>query len=186
MDSWIVSSRADGVLGSGTESDPWSGGLRATTVVGILPANVTLSALVGTFYTITISGTSHPFLVNDFVLMNGFSLPNGELLNGTFKLTAATATSFSFQVYFEPPNTDLGLTGDLPYLSFIPGTDAPTAQLDPYLFDAVMRSLVAKGVPVTIHLGPGGDRSKNLHDGTDYIPRYDSKWDWKFGCIYWS
>ena len=86
-----IALRSDAALGSGTQADPWSGGVATSSVLNLNTANITVadntSDPVFPHFLITVGSTSHPFADQDFVLFNGFTNPDGELLNGTFKIT---------------------------------------------------------------------------------------------------
>ncbi|MBL9171512.1 MAG: hypothetical protein JNN07_27515 [Verrucomicrobiales bacterium] len=146
MDVYIAL-RDDGAMGSGVEADPWNGGLQNSVEYSLSAGGFSVDKVTSAPSTIvTVTLTNHPFLTNDIVLIKGIEGGDGELYNGSFIVTKLGANSFKYTV-----------------LSVAPGNTQPTGsptgsnikcQLDPYRFDALMRSLPTDK-PVTVHLGPG-------------------------------
>jgi hypothetical protein len=129
MEVWVTP-RTDGVLGSGTEDDPFDGTLYSTpalTVTGITGTN----SLIATATT----ATNHGFQSLQVVQISGVvpnydsnGKPFGASYNGLFVITnVLTPTKFQYTMRMMPAQDVSG-----------PGV---TCQLDKTFFDAVMRSL---------------------------------------------
>ena len=136
LDVWIAL-RTDGVKGTGTESDPYDGSVRPKPVL----TGITISRS-GNIATVT--ANNHGYPNGSLVVIAGATGPDGAYYNGTFGISNVTQNTF-----------DYGMTGT-------PGASATgslTCTLDPYEFDALMRSLPAY---TTIHLGPGTFETKGF------------------------
>ncbi|MBI3867462.1 MAG: hypothetical protein HY299_02940 [Verrucomicrobia bacterium] len=141
-----IAIRSDNAKGSGTQDDPWNGGLRNSPVYSVTAVSITS---VANGYTVTITPSpTQPFQTNDIIQMSSFTGVNGELLNGSFFVTSTGMGTFSYFVQYA------GGQNEAPPLPTGSYAASPTCRLDPYLFDEVMRAL-PKTVPVTVHLGPG-------------------------------
>jgi hypothetical protein len=127
-----IALRTDGAIGSGTEDDPYDGSTRATT-------KLTVSSLTSSGQTAAATCNNHPFKDGHFVLIDGASGPDAAYYNGTFQISNVTSNSFQYTMWGAPVSS--------------PATGTVTCQLDPYEFDAVMRSLGSSAVAV--RLGPG-------------------------------
>src|SRR6266851_2717981 len=88
MDIWVAP-RTDGVLGSGTEEDPYDGSVRATPLL-------TVSSLTSSGNTATAIATNHGFKSGQLVRITGVSSGNNPdydsaYYNGTFAITPLPA-----------------------------------------------------------------------------------------------
>jgi len=150
MDVYIAL-RSDGAIGSGTENDPWNGGRANYPVFSVTAVTVGTITNNAPFTVTVTTSVAHGFNESgEIVLIKGISYPNGELLNGSFWVTPVTGqpSQFTYSVYYSPLNQyPAPPAGALT-------TSGVTCQKDPFLFDAVMRSLAPTN-PVRVHLGPG-------------------------------
>lgn len=127
-----VAIRGDGSMGTGTQMDPWNAAFNNTT--SYTPTAITR---VGT--TATVALTAHPFKPGDRVLIAGATGADGLLYNGSFVVATTATSSFTYTLTATPSANASGTF---------------SVRIDPYRFDAVMRSLANAG-PVCIYLGPG-------------------------------
>jgi hypothetical protein len=152
LDVWIAL-RNDAVKGSGTEQDPWNGGVASTPAIS---ATMTRSG-----NTATATAVNHGFKNGDLVLIAGATGADAKYYNGTFSISNVFANTFDYTMPGIPQSS--------------PATG--TCQLDPYLFDAVMRSLPGSP-PLTVHLGPGTFETKGYSNPartTSWTPRNGMK-----------
>lgn len=153
-----VALRSDGARGSGTEADPYSGGFWNSPLYNVTAIALSNWGLGDNFYIVTLTFAAHSFAVGDMIEVAGFQGADGELLNGRFKVYSVDIPNakLSYLVLFS------GAFNQLPALSASPSITGASCRLDPYLFDAVMRSL-PQNVPVTVHLGPGVFQTKGYN-----------------------
>ena len=113
IDVWIAI-RNDGALGSGSEQDPWSGGVLATPVFTVTQIQVATSPTVPltNLYLVTLTtAQDHGFKTGDLVIVRGVpsgvttydydsndtpGTTNGKYLNGTFSVTVIGTTQFTY------------------------------------------------------------------------------------------
>jgi hypothetical protein len=124
LDVWVAP-RIDGVLGSGTEEDPYDGSVRATPIVAV--DSITSSGTTATATT----HINHGFQTNQLVRVFGVTDSDAKYYNGTFVITVVNSTTFSYVMAGSP----------------VANVSDVSCQADPYFFDSVMRSLP---MPVTI------------------------------------
>src|SRR5207249_7708121 len=123
--------------GSGTENDPFDGGIRPQPVLtGI---SITHSVKVA-----TVTATNHGYATGNIIVVDGATGTDGELYNGTFPIYGVTQNAFNYEMLDTP---GANASGSL------------TCTLDPYQFDAVMRTLQAN---TAVHLGPGTFETKGF------------------------
>lgn len=132
IDVWATP-RTDGIVGSGTQTDPYDTSPR-------LAAKVTINGgsgltNVGTEATAT-CGIAHGYNNNDRVVVFGASKPE---FNGIFVIYGATSTAFKYRMDAVP------LSGG--------GTAASAQKVLELRFDTVLQTLV--GINTCVHLGPG-------------------------------
>lgn len=126
IEVWIAP-RADGQLGSGTEDDPYDGSVRATPQITV--SNISSG---GTTATVT-TAVNHGFQNLQLVQISGVSAPDGAYFNSSFVISGVTSTTFNIRLW-GAHTASVSAAGIY-------------CQLDPYLFDAIMRSLP---MPVSI------------------------------------
>src|SRR5690242_2599405 len=138
LDVWIAL-RTDGVMGSGTESDPYDGGVRTQALVAI--SSLVRDSGPNTSPSVAVANTgavNHGYIEGEVVTIAGATGATGPYYNGTFNIFSVTANSFKYQ------------------MSQDPGADATgsniTCQLDPHMFDFWMRRVAPY---CGVHIGPG-------------------------------
>src|SRR4030095_13977006 len=92
----------------------------------------------------TVTANNHGYADGNIVVVAGADGPDGALYNGTFSIHGVSQNQFKYYMVADP---GANATGTL------------TCTLDPYEFDALMRSLP---VNTTIHLGPGTFETKGF------------------------
>ena len=125
---------------------------------GIQITSITSSALVAT----VVTSANHGFKANDVVRIAGVTGISGAgtnqyfYYNGSFVVTpdAVDPKKFTYAV------------ADLPGGPAASSPGVMTCQLDPYLFDKVMRGLATSG-PVTVRVGPGVFETRGHANSTD-------------------
>src|SRR5436190_12186506 len=97
-----VTRRTDGVLGSGTEDDPFDG-----STVG--PPSISISSItfVGTMATV-ITAVAHGFLNGNVVQVQGAAGADEWYYNGVFPITYISATQFSYTMNGTPASAAFG------------------------------------------------------------------------------
>ena len=138
----LVANRTDGSLGAGTQMDPLNATFNNT-------ASFTPSAISRTTTTATVTLTAHPFKVGDRVLVAGATGADGSLYNGSFTVATIATNTFTYIMVGTPSANAAGTF---------------SVRIDPYRFDAVMRSLASAG-PVCIYLGPGEFKTLGYYEG---------------------
>lgn len=167
MDVYIAL-RSDGAIGSGTENDPWNGGRANYPVFSVTAVTVGTITNNASFAVTVTTSVAHGFNQSgEIVLIKGIGYPDGELLNGSFWVTPVTSqpTQFTYSVYYSPLNQYPSPSAGALTISGV------TCQKDPFLFDAVMRSLAPTN-PVRVHLSPGVFETK----GYQYFFRDSVSW----------
>jgi hypothetical protein len=122
--------------------DPWNGSYKASSSFSV--TGITRSGL-----TATAASTAHPFKTGDRVVVSGVTGAYANLYNGSFTVTGFAANTFDYTMAASPGGNVTG--------SF-------SAQVDPFRFDSIMRSLASSG-PVCVHIGPGEFRTLGYYDG---------------------
>ncbi len=125
LDVWIAA-RTDGIVGSGTEEDPFDG--TRTGPPSIAVSSITFGATTATVTT----SVNHGFSTDDFVLVEGANGPDAGLYNGVFSITYVSATSFSYTMPGTPQSAAVGVL---------------SCQLDPL---TVISSLTSTGTMATV------------------------------------
>jgi hypothetical protein len=140
IDVWIAWRTTDGSgpIGTGTQVDPYDGGVSAGTAKAI-------SSFSATGNLITANATGHGFVQGNVVWISGATDP---ALNGTFRVESALANSFTFHSAAVPAVTTGG---------------GSARNVTEFRFDTVMRSLL--GPNTTVHLGPGEFPTAGYHEG---------------------
>ncbi len=134
---WI-SLRTDGVAGSGTQSDPYDGSMRASPPISI--SSLTSPASPGDQQAATVTtAVPHGFAEGDVVTIAGVTGSGAATWNGTFPIYNATANIYQFQYYLQAVPADV-VSG------------SPTASKLTFLFDSLMSLMPAN---TTVHLGAG-------------------------------
>jgi hypothetical protein len=146
MDVYIAN-RTDGVLGSGTQNDPFDGSTQAKfdALMAALPILVTSITNSGT--TATVTAMNHGFTNGNLVLIDGATGANASLYNGNFTISNATGNTFQYTMTGTP-------------------TGSATGTISCRLSQST-GPLVPLGVnpPLAIHLGPGTFQTNGYADG---------------------
>jgi hypothetical protein len=141
---WIAI-RSPEIRGSGTENDPYNG-CTLNNVASQLGLTITSN---GTTTISAQTSSNHGYQNGDIVLVEGFSTSTLYMVRGAFAISVTGLNTFTFVSYAIWPPVGVYAGG--------------TCRLDPYLFDAVMRS-ISQGGPMLVHLGPGTFETKGSED----------------------
>ena len=144
---WI-SARTD-QFGSGTQSDPYSGGKRFTSTLPVVLAWDSASPFaVQVTATPPVKQSPHSYAVGDVITLSG---SNDPAYNGSFAVESfVNSTTFNITLRTQP--------GSAP-------TGSPLCFKTIFLFDQVMRGLSANA---RIHIGPGTFETQGAGEGADY------------------
>lgn len=138
-----VALRPEESSGSGTQLDPWNGGLRLATT------EFTISGLSISGQTVTVTTSAvHGYLDGDMVQIAGATDP---LLNGVFFVFNKTSTTFQISTNEVAIST---------------AGSAKVRKVTELRFDTIMADTTKGGAPnVCVHVGPGVFYTKGYFDG---------------------